>query len=313
MAMDLDATLTVPLAITGAMLTDCSVAEPDTDAGEVAYDVDDTYGFGDQVVSATTHRTYRSLQVGNHGKPLPVAPETATAWWRDIGPTNRWRALDLDRATGTTAASPMVYEINPGERCSVVALFGGVADTARIEAFLGATTVFDQTFRLRWRKVSTWREYLTTRFSVKKAVWALNIPIHSAITFRITLTRAAGDVTLGSLVLGRWEDIGQLRTEFDADEEDFSRITRDDFGGLDPVEGRAVPSIRFETIVEPARIGRLRDLRTRARARPVLVLPIADPDDPLAETMATIGILRRFTIPRSEDQVMFIPFEAEEI
>ena len=65
--------------ITAAML-DSPIAEPDTSVGEAAYSGGTTYVVGDQVISATTHRTYESLVGSRSVVTISIATPGAVTW-----------------------------------------------------------------------------------------------------------------------------------------------------------------------------------------------------------------------------------------
>lgn len=111
---------------------------------DTAYSAASTYALGDVVYSATYHRCYESLQAGNIGKPLPVPPETETAWWLDVGPTNKWAMFDLSRNTQTVNASPLVVVLTPGERINTIGLTGlkGSSLTLKATSVGGGGTVY---------------------------------------------------------------------------------------------------------------------------------------------------------------------------
>ena len=84
-----------PIAVTDATLYGCS--EPEDDYA--AWAIGTTYGAGDKVIVLSTHKIYESLQAANTGND----PTTATDWWLDLGPTNRWKML----VPGTGLALPL--------------------------------------------------------------------------------------------------------------------------------------------------------------------------------------------------------------
>lgn len=307
------ATVTEPIAVTAEMLVACSIAEPDLTTGEETYDSGETYEAEDLVISTVTHRTFISLQDSNLNKPLPVWPATETAWWRDVGATNRWRSLDLTSNAPTVGEETVSWTIAPGMRVSALGLFGAVADNVRIEAILDGDTIDDDTYVLRTFHPTTWEEYFaTTSVRHRAAFWSLELPIHTQMQYRITLTRAAGDLSAGSLLLGIWENLGDMRFEAELGGDDFSLISRAESGEIaDLVSRKVVPRVSFETIAPLVRIRRLREVKNRLGGKVAMWLPVSDPDDDLAEALATLGIGRRFDIPTNTSDVLFIPFEVE--
>lgn len=116
-------------------LVSSTIPEPDT--GEVVYNAATTYGLGARAISTSTHRIYESLQAGNVGKPLPVPPLTETAWWIEVGVTNRYASVDLARNTQSigpesTGQTSMTVVVKPNERSNAMALMGMEANTCVI-------------------------------------------------------------------------------------------------------------------------------------------------------------------------------------
>lgn len=306
---DINATVTPPLEITEAMLTDCSIAEPDVAGGEVAWDAGHEYSVGDLVARSTTHSVYRRKVAGTSA----ATPESDTANWDVVGPTNRWRCLILNQTAVTSATSSLFYEFTPGQRVTAIGLFGLVGDTLQVEAILDGDVVYDRSFALRYRSVRSMREYLTTPFRYRRAFWRLDLPMHTDLVVRFTITRVGGAIEVGAVVLGRWEDLGLYQAESETEEEDFSTITRDDFGVAEITRRKTIAITRFQTIVDEARGLRMNDQRRDLRATPAMWLPIADPEDPRAEALATLGLWRRWGQPYGTPPKMFVPFEVEEL
>ncbi len=89
-------TLTVvkPASITDAVLINTDVAEADYPV----WSASTTYAVGSRVILVSTHKIYESLQNAN----LNNSPATATAFWNEVTPTNRWKLFDLSNSTQTT-------------------------------------------------------------------------------------------------------------------------------------------------------------------------------------------------------------------
>lgn len=101
---------------------------------ETAFDpAKTTYALGETAYSAVTHHCYQSLVLQTVAHPLPVLPDTTTAFWFDLGMTNKYATLDLDRNTQTVYPSPHTWVITPGSRANTVGLTGMVGNTLLIK------------------------------------------------------------------------------------------------------------------------------------------------------------------------------------
>ncbi len=127
--------ITVPVAITDAMVTDTDVPEADY----AAWAGGTTYALGDRCIKG--HKIWESAQAGNTGHD----PETSgSAWWLKVSATNRWRLFDLEQVTSTSKASGMYYELQPGSPINSVHMLG-LYDvySVQLRVYDGATLAYD--------------------------------------------------------------------------------------------------------------------------------------------------------------------------
>ena len=127
--------ITVPVAITDAMVTATDVPEADY----AAWAGGTTYALGDRVING--HKIWESAQAGNTGHD----PETSgSAWWLKVSATNRWRLFDLEQVTSTSKASGMYYELQPGSPINSAHMLGlWDVDSVQLRVYDGATLAFD--------------------------------------------------------------------------------------------------------------------------------------------------------------------------
>lgn len=301
-----------PVTIDDAALTFTTVAEPDTGAGEVVYDVGHTYAFGDQAIDTTTHRVYRSRVDANIGKALPVSPATENDWWRDVGPTNQWALLDLLSTTPTVAASPLTIKLTSGKRITALGARGVVADGVTLALKIGGVEVWTKSLGLRRRVVRSWYQWTITPFDSTPDVAVLNIPAIIGGELTVTFTRVAGPVTVTQLLVGRQIVLGDP-PKFDAvsDLEDYSRADRDDYGVLTLIPRRTVPKVSFNAVADRV-IGRsLQDARGQLAGRPAMWLGLNDLTDAYGAALFMIGIYRRWVMTLGEDDTISQDFEIE--
>lgn len=296
-----------PLTITAAQLTSTTCAEPH--ATETAYNAGTTYAIGNEVVVAADHRTYKSLQAGNVGH----APISSPTWWLDVGATNRYRMFDLLRNTQTEQASPLTVVITPGVRCNSIALLGLVGDSVTVSITSGGSTVYTFTQNLSTREVLDWYDYFFEPFSSMPSVVLFDLPPYTNAIITVAITRAAGNVSCGSLALGTFVYLGGTQYNAECDALNFSTVTRDAFGDTVFVPSRSVPKTTQTVACKKSRVNKARDLRDALNATPAIWSGADDSADGYAEALLILGYYRRFTINLTHPDDAIITLDLEEI
>lgn len=140
--MNTGPSILVPLTLSDAMVTACSIAEPDTTTGEVAWVSGMTYTAGQEVIRAETHRVYRRETNG----VSTVAPELDTANWTDIRPTNKWAAFDGEISTQSTDTTELSWTLRTGF-FNAVSLYNLEGEEVQlvVKDTPGGTVIFDST------------------------------------------------------------------------------------------------------------------------------------------------------------------------
>lgn len=302
-----------PLTIDGTNLTSSTVAEPH--ASETEYDGGDTYASGDQVISVAAHLTYESLVDGNVGNPLPVAPETVTAFWAVVGPTIKWAMFDLDRNTATTDDGPLTVVITPGQRVDALGLVGLDADSVEIMVEAGdpLAEVYSYSQDLTTREVGSWYEYFFAPFVIQPSLVLFDLPPYISAVITITLTRTSGDVACAGVVLGQAIYMGELEQGPVSDVDNFSAISRDEFGNATLVRRRNVPLADLTIWTDKGSVNRLRQLRDTLNAAPALWSGLDDAADGYFEAVLILGIYKRFAIGLDQHEQAKISLTLEEI
>ena len=95
-----------PNPITDAVLVSSTVPETDHPAWNAAT----SYTVGDRVIRTTTHRVYEALLAGVDSG----LPESTSARWVAVGATNRWRMLDSEVGSVTSAPGSLSVVLAPG-------------------------------------------------------------------------------------------------------------------------------------------------------------------------------------------------------
>jgi hypothetical protein len=260
------------------------------------YDAGSTYALGDRVIDPVNHLEYSSLTAGNHGNPLDDGVN-----WIKNGPTNRWAALDLNRSTGTTSPSPMVYIIGPGKRVDAVGLAGLVADSYSISITRDGepieTDTYPYTESLSTRVVLNWHDWLTKPFTFRSASARFDLPLISGAEITITLTRASGDVTVGALFVNRSVDLGETEVDPQDDADNFSTFSRDIGGSAtDFIPRRLLPLVTVSTLASEEQTPEIRATRDAMRATPAFYCGIRDVTNSYFESLVNVGVWKSFKI-----------------
>lgn len=206
------------------------------------------YREGDVRIRASTHRTYRCTVNHDSGGP----PETDGTRWQDIGPTNRWAALDKYTNTRSVADGTLTFVVSPGYANSV-ALYGligsGYAITVRDEP--GGDVIFSRTGFLS-EDPEGWYEYLFVAPRQKEKLVFFDIPIRPAAEFTVTVTTGSGQIAaIGTLVFGDLMPVGGSTTRWDgtefgasAEPVTYSYINTDEYGVTTIVRRHSATNMR---------------------------------------------------------------------
>ncbi len=224
------------------------------------------------------------------------APAGNPSFWVEIGATNRWKMFDLLRNTGTTVPSPLTVVLTPGRRFDSIALLGLDADEVEITVVAAAVTIYSATIDLQTREVVSWYGYYITPFAFKRSVVLIDIPPLTGAVITVTISKASGNVTCGSLALGTSVYVGITVPGAENDALNFSKIERDEFGNSLLIPRRSVPRSTQTVIVEKANVKRVIDLRTDLNAVPAVWTGIDDQDSDYFEPLLILGVYKRFTL-----------------
>lgn len=265
---------------------------------------------GTHTATAQIHRKYESVTASNTGNRPAIDDGTN---WIDIGPTNKWAALDLLRNTATYGDSPLTFVITPGERIDSIGLIGIRADSVDIDVSVGGNSVYTYTENLSTRDTASWYDYFFLPFTYKTAVALFDVPPSTGAVVTVTLTRATGYAALGGLILGMNVYIGETVQDPVDEALNFSSVDRDVFGNATLVRRRSVPATQQTVICEKSNVNKVRALREALDAVPALWSGLDDADHGYFEAVLILGIHNRFAINLSHPNHAVISLELQEI
>jgi hypothetical protein len=252
-----------PVTVTDAVLAASNVAEadyPEWAAGT-------SYAAGMRVVRAATHRIYESAAVLNVGND-PIA---ASGEWIDVGPTDRWAMFDQALGTATTWNGSIVVTLLPGA-VNAVALLDVVAATVRVQA----------------------AGYERTVAAGAGAIPFLDLPETSG---PVTVTIAGdGQVSVGTLLIGRRVALGITEASPTAGITDFSRKEVDDFGEVTVVQRAWSKRMEAKALIRTDAVDLVANRIAAVRARPSLWIGQAGVD-----SLTVYGFFKDFSIEVGEN------------
>ena len=278
-----------PITITSGMLTS-SIAEIDT--GEVAWVLGTTYAATD--VRTYNTRKYERLVAGTD----TVAPDLDANKWLDVGPTNKWAMFDTLRNTASTAPATITVTIAPGQRISALALMQCNASSATVTMTVGGSPVYGPiTFNMLKRSPTRWSEYFFGTFKPKPALVLFDLPLYSASTITVVLTRSSGPVSIGAMCLGVPVYVGGTQYNAVSSALNFSTIERNVFGDANLLQRRSVPKTDQITWIPKGNVNSLLDLRSEINAVPCVWSGLDDrSDDDYFDSLLILGIYKEFSI-----------------
>lgn len=213
-----------PITITDAILVSSNVPETD----HALHSMVDTYALGNfvMIIGPDTHLVYKSLQDANTGhNPLEEPEDLETAvWWLLIGSTNQRACFDAYNASQTIYPELVNYVFQAEGVINSVALLNVSAYEVRIkmtDADFGL--VYDKSFSLTYVDgiVDEYAWFFDDIDEVDKFA-VTNLPNYANTIIEVSITRPAGMVKIGSLMIGKGREAGLTKTNASVALIDFS-------------------------------------------------------------------------------------------
>jgi hypothetical protein len=311
-----------PITITESILTSSNVPEDDYDEWSNGA----TFGLGDFCIIIDSssppedvHKVYESLQAGNIGHNPIDDDQDAPVYWLEIGPTNRWKMFDVLRNTQTEIESPLIVVLTPAQRINSIALLGLEADEVNITMMNGLDTLYNETINLVDRETLNWTDYFFGQFTTKAGIAKFDLPLVTTGVITVTVSRTGstsplGDVSVGSLVIGNSEYLGEVEYKAISDALNFSTVERNEFGDSLLVPRRSVPKTLQTIFVDKNRINRLLTVRSELNAVPAVWSGLDDDETHgYFNALLILGFYRIWTINMDYPEQALMSLELEEI
>ena len=249
-----------PTPITDAILVSSSVPENDY----AAYNPATTYALADTVITTATHKIYESLQNANTGHAL-----TDTAWWVELGATNRWKMFDQGVGSQTSQATSIAVVLEPG-LVNSLALLDIIAATVQVSVVADSATIYDQTFTIGDDAILfDWYDYFFEDIDPQTELTVVGLPVYSGGQITVTISHPT-TAKCGTLAVGRLVDIGETRFGARVGITDYSRKETDIYGNTTVTERSYAKRIDAELIVLNSRLDYVTKKLADVRATPVV-------------------------------------------
>jgi hypothetical protein len=278
MSTDVNALVIIPpLAITDTMLltggSPPATNVPENDYPEwVGGSPAVTYALGDRVILTSTHRIYESLQNGNTDNN----PVTSPLWWVEVGPTNRWAALDASVSTQTAQADNITYTFEPGTAINSIAILNITGGTQLNITMTSASAgspgvVYSKTVELlTYAPVSDWYNWF---FNLKiyqlSQFVALDLPSFYDCQIIVEIV-GSSDLAVGLIALGQQQRFGRgIKLGARVGIQDYSRKETNEFGETILVQRAFAKRANFELFINKTEVDVLQEYLASIRATPV--------------------------------------------
>lgn len=298
--------ITKPIAVTDDTLVSCSVAENDYPVWESGT----TYAAGQKVIMTTgVHSIFESVAGGNVGND----PSTTTGFWIDLGPTNRWAMFD--QAVGTVTEDALeivtVIELADADGVDALALLDLSGETALIELIDAADAVLYSEERplIDYDDAAPgWYSYFFGEQAPVANLVLLGLPFYYSARLRVTISAAAGNVSIGTLAFGRAVEIGITEWAPEIGITDYSTKETDEFGVKRVVERRYASVMSCDLKIPHRDLRAMFRLLAAIRATPVVWI---GSEDQLFDVTIVYGFYRGFNIILKNTRYSFCSLEIE--
>ncbi len=287
------ASVIIAKPVTDAMLLSCSVPEPD--AGEVAWVSGATYAIGDRVFRAATHRIYERSTAGGGTTP----PENDPINWFEVGPTNRWAALDDKIGTRTQqAAGPLVFTFAPGavSGIGIFEITGALLEVKMLDR-PGGVVIYSRTVALDAVTIDSFYDWFFSDAGDQQIfdVVLTDMPRHWPQCVLSVTVEGGAAVSLGAIKFGDVFEIGETRSGASASILDFSRKEKDQFGNWSVIEGDYARKATLSVLVSASRFDRVYRVLAASRAKLAVWVATAGQDGRYAP-LTVLGFFKDFSI-----------------
>lgn len=278
-----------PVQITDAMVVSCTV--PDVSNDEVAWVAEEVYAIGEIVARPTAHKRYKRLSDGASTAP----PESDSANWLDIGPTNRWGQFDrkIGTKTSTSANSLTTVLSNLGsiEGLCLMDVFGQQVEVTMCETVGGQVVLPTRVIDLDASVVESVYDWMYGEYIQRETVVMIDLPGQYP-SAEITVTvRGSSGVAVGVLAIGRVYGLGatEQSDQTGSGITNFGKVLDDGFGNRDWIDGEWSDRVTLPLINNTVNFSRLKRHLAKLRSKPCVYIGSMLPE---YEALVCYGVYR---------------------
>lgn len=224
-------------------------------------------GAGTHTATVSSHKVYEALQAttGN-------TPHKSPLYWQLIGETNRWKCLDLSRASQTINAESATYVLQTEGVIDGVYLGNIEAQNVTITAREsgGGAIVYGPTTYNLVRLVETPFDFFFSTVEYVEEFTDIDLPAYSDLQITIALTRTGGVVKIGTLLVGLSKNLGVSMMGATFSDRDYSVKTTDEWGNATFVERPYSKLGTFSIMVNAADVDSVKQALSKYRATPIV-------------------------------------------
>lgn len=212
---------------------------------------------GSIVIQSFNHSKYISATL-NQDEPYRGALKDAPTWTL-YGPSNRYGMFDIEIASPTISASPLVVEFESGTVLNGIAGFGIYgANTINITMTDPvAGVVYDRDVEMQdFSNITNLYNWHFEPLSFINEFVLIDLPPYVHAVTKVTIT-GAGDIEVGALVPGKQIDLGIAEYGTSVQLLDFSRRERNTFGQFEIQKRNTAKLVNFDIKVPENQAGYL--------------------------------------------------------
>lgn len=286
-------------------LVSTTIAEPSGN-DQAVWSVATAYAAGDRVRIASTPgvpgTNYEALVAVTGGSAPNIDINNAVPKWVLIGYVNKF--IPFDPYTGTKAvfSTSATMVITPGTRVDTI-LFSKVTYADQIDI-----TVVDST------AATIYSNSIVIPTLVEDTNYCVyDLPPISDATITIVITGPA-DVSISGIFMGRYTYLGAVQRGASLSGNNYSVISRDDYGTATLVPRRNIPKISVKLFLETDLVGRVTYIRDLLNAEPAIWIGMEDEEIvEYSEPLILFGIYKTFSIQQESPLHVTIDLEIEEL
>lgn len=219
----------------------------------------DSDEYADRAIVVYEGNLYSSNQDNNADRP-DEGERKEPKTWTLIGPSNRWKCLDMYTGVDDPTVRPdyIEYIFMVGQLADSIAFHGVDASELKIQVFnSGAVSEFDQDLVSTFGIDDFWSWFYRDRIPLNQTTQNILAPAGSMI--RVVLRGDSGSIKLGKVVFGTMETIGVTLEALPIENSDFSVVTRNDWGKAYIRQGRTVDLKKYSCKIESQRTAYLNE------------------------------------------------------